>query len=366
MVAMSSAPDEHNERRVRVLVVDDSATVRSVLTRRIEAGGAMEVVGTAADGLEALERIAELRPDIVTLDVEMPRLDGLATLARIMRECPIRVVMVSSVTREGADATIRALELGAIDFVEKPTYGGVSAPHAMGDELLDKLRGAAAARLPSSRPRAAPSPATPGPGARSSARWLPRKVVIGASTGGPQALREVLTALPSDLGVPVAVVQHMPGGFTRSLAARLNEQSALRVEEASPGARMEAGKVLIARGGFHMTIDKRGVIDLNEDAPECGVRPAVNVTLESAVQAFGSDTLAVVLTGMGTDGTRGAGLIHAAGGEVIAESEETAVVWGMPGSVVGAGFADHVVPLHRVAERLVRSSRAPLRRHGGR
>lgn len=366
MVAMSSTADEQSERRVRIVVVDDSATVRSVLTRRLESDGAMEVVGVAADGLEALELIDELRPDIVTLDVEMPRLDGLATLARIMRECPTRVVMVSSVTREGADATIRALELGAVDFVEKPTYGGVSAPHAMGDELVDKLRGAAAARLPSPRRQAAPTPATPAPETSSSARWLPRKVVIGASTGGPQALREVITALPGDLGVPVAVVQHMPAGFTRSLAERLNEQSALRVEEATRGARMEAGKVLIAPGGLHMTIDRRGVVDLNEDALECGVRPAVNVTLESAVQAFGSDTLAVVLTGMGTDGTRGAGLIHAAGGEVIAESKETAVIWGMPGSVVGAGFADHVVPLHRVAERLVRSSRARRRRDGGR
>lgn len=339
---------------MRVLVVDDSATVRAVLSRRLAADEALEVVGAASDGIEALQLIAALHPDVVTLDIEMPRLDGLGTLRRIMQDCPTRVVMVSSLTREGADATIRALELGAVDFIEKPVFGNVPAPHRIADEVSRKVREAATARLMPPRPiPGAGEPHRPAPGRPR--RWLPKRVLIGASTGGPQALREVLTALPADLGVPIVVVQHMPAGFTRSLADRLNELAAVHIEEAAPGARLTAGNVLITPGDYHLTVDKRGVVDVHQGERECGVRPSVNVTAESMARVYGKDLLCIVLTGMGSDGTRGAAAIKAAGGAVIVESRETAVVWGMPRSVFEAGHADEVVPLHRVAAALVRA-----------
>ncbi len=355
--AREGAADGGDRRAIRVLVVDDSATVRSVLSRRLDADDALEVVGGARDGIEALELIAALKPDVVTLDIEMPRLDGLGTLERIMRDCPTRVVMVSALTREGADATIRALELGAVDFIEKPAFGGMSASRMVADEISLKVRQAAAARLPqlraggalSRRPSSSPT----------AARWLPRKVLIGCSTGGPQALRQVITSLPGDLGVPLVVVQHMPASFTRSLAERLDELSQVRVEEAERGSLMEPGKVLIAPGGFHLTVNRRGVVALNEEQPECGVRPAVNVTLESMVEAFGADTVAVVLTGMGNDGTRGAGLVKAAGGSVITEAEETCVVYGMPRSVVNAGYTDEVAPLEGIADVVLQACHSP-------
>ena len=344
----------------RVLVVVDSATVRMVLKRHLNSDDHLEVVGVAADGIEAMERIAELKPDVVTLAIEMPRLDGLGALERIMRECPTRVVMVSSVTREGAEATIRALELGAVDFIEKQTVGGVSASHAVADEVTEKVRHAAAARLP--RPGALPgagtrAPARPAPSAPM--RWLDKKVIIGASTGGPQALRQIFSMLPDDIQVPIMVVQHMPPGFTASLAERLDQLSPLHVREATAGAQMERGTALVAPGGMHMTVDHRGVVALNEAAPECGVRPAVNVTMQSMVEAFGDGVVGAVLTGMGNDGTRGAGLIHAAGGVTIVQVEESCVVWGMPRSIEEAGYADRVVPLDAVARALVRACAVP-------
>jgi two-component system chemotaxis response regulator CheB len=358
MTSAAAAEAPGPDRLIRVLVVDDSATVRAVLARRLDADPTLEVVGRAADGLEALELIAALRPDVVTLDIEMPRLDGLGTLERIMNEYPTRVVMVSSFTAEGADATIRALELGAVDFIEKPSFGGVAAPHAVVDEVSQKVRHAAGARLARLRPRPQrPAAVPPAPSGRES-RWLPKKVLIGSSTGGPQALQQVLASLPADLGVPVVVVQHMPGGFTRSLAQRLDELSPLSVQEAAPGSRMEVGKVLLAPGGFHLTLDGDGVVALNEDEPECGVRPSINITAESLVRAFGGDVVAVVLTGMGNDGTRGAALIKEAGGSVIAEAEESCVVYGMPRSVVEAGYADRVVSLEGIAGALARACRA--------
>ena len=348
------APDA---QPTRVLVVDDSATVRALLSRRLNADPAIEVVGTAGDGLEALERIAELRPDVVTLDIEMPRLDGLATLKRIMQRHPVPVVMVSSQTREGADATLQALELGAVDFIEKASFGDSGAPDAMAEAVGLKVRSAATARLAAS-PTAAP-PLRPVRTVPTGRRWQKKTVLIGSSTGGPPALRRLLERLPADMDVPVLIVQHMPPGFTRSLADRLDSLCPLHVEEATDGARLEPGTALIAPGGRHMTLGRGGTVSLNDGPTECGVRPAVNVTMESLVAAAGAQVVAAVLTGMGNDGTRGAGLIKQAGGHVIAEAESSCVVYGMPRSVVEAGFADELLPLDEIADAIVRQCVVP-------
>ncbi|MEI7926247.1 MAG: chemotaxis response regulator protein-glutamate methylesterase [Chloroflexota bacterium] len=344
--------------KIRAVLVDDSATIRSVLRRKLEADGTIEVVGTASDGLEALDLIAQVRPDVVTLDIEMPRLDGLSTLQRLMASQPTPVVMVSSLTREGADATIRALELGAVDFIEKPALA--TAVGAVADDLISKVRHAALARVQAPLAAATPRP----PIARSSAtdRWRRRIVVIGASTGGPQAVRRVLTSLPAGMHVPVVVVQHMPAGFTRSLADRLNDLGPLKVREAEAGMTLTPGEVLLAPGGYHLTFDRHGVAALNQEPAEMGVRPAINVTMASIAQIPLANPVAVILTGMGSDGTRGAGLIKAAGGTVLSEAEATCVVYGMPRAVFEAGHVDEVYPLDQMADGIVRQVRESVAR----
>ena len=346
--------DEAN-RKIRVLVADDSALMRSILLRELEADGDIEVVGLARDGVEALEKARESTPDVLTLDVEMPRLNGLQVLEQLMRDSPLPVVMVSALTSEGADTTIRALELGAVDFVLKPTLHGVPAVQRLASELCAKVRLAAGARV---RPGAAAAARV---GNRGST-WQNKIVVIGSSTGGPRALHEVFSAFPEDISVPILVVQHMPPGFTRSLAERLNSVSALSVEEARPGVRIRPGQALMAAGGHHMVVGKDGTVHLDDRPAECGVRPSINVTMESAVASYGGSTLGVVLTGMGTDGTRGAGLIKAAGGEVIAEDASTCVVYGMPRSVIEAGHADCVAPVTRIAAEISSRCQAEVRR----
>jgi two-component system chemotaxis response regulator CheB len=338
--------------KIRAVLVDDSATIRSVLRRKLEADGTIEVVGTASDGLEALDLIAQVRPDVVTLDIEMPRLDGLSTLQRLMATQPTPVVMVSSLTREGADATIRALELGAVDFIEKPALA--AAVGVLADDLIAKVRHASHARV---QVPAAAAPRTPATRASSTDRWRKRVVVIGSSTGGPQAVRRVLTSLPAGMRVPVVVVQHMPAGFTRSLADRLNDLGPLKVHEAEAGMTLTPGEVLLAPGGYHLTFDRHGVAALNQEPPEMGVRPAINVTMASIAQIPLANPLAVILTGMGSDGTRGAGLIKAAGGTVLSEAESTCVVYGMPRAVFEAGHVDEVYPLDQMADGIVRHTR---------
>jgi len=342
---------------IRCLIVDDSATVRSILRRTLEEDGTVKVVGIAKDGQEAVELVPQLKPDVITLDVEMPRLNGLEALERIMADRPTPVVMVSSLTSEGAEATLRALELGAVDFIAKPSSG--LAPSA---GVLEKVVEAARARVRVPRRTSIrskrPSQMLSGPGAQ----WHKRLVVIGSSTGGPQALREVVSGLPGDLQVPVLIVQHMPAGFTRSLAERLDTLTPLPVHEAKPGDALERGKVLVAPGNYHLTITFDGHIQLNQGPTECGVRPSVNVTLESAAQHRKDDVVTAILTGMGSDGTRGAGLVKQAGGYVITEAEETCTIYGMPRSAVEAGFSDEVAPLDGIAQAIVNQCRRAARR----
>ncbi len=335
---------------VRVLVVDDSAFIRYAISRRLGADRQIQVVDTAANGAEAVEKVISLAPDVVTLDVDMPVMDGLEALARIMEHRPTPVVMLSSHTREGAEVTLRALELGAVDFIAKPQNGSAMGIVTLGEDLIAKVKAAARSRLhktPVRRAESKPFASTPGLGLAAEA-----VVAIGASTGGPRALYEVIPHLPRDLPCAVVVVQHMPSGFTRALAQRLDAASSLPVVEAAHGEELRTGQVYVAPGDIHLVVD-RGRVRLESGPKVHGVRPSVDVTFLSLASYYGGRTVAAVLTGMGNDGAEGARAIHRAGGKVLAEDESTCVVFGMPRSVIEAGAADEVVPLPRIAERLV-------------
>lgn len=345
-------------RKTRVLVVDDSAVVRAVLSRQLANDAQIEVVGQAPDGVSALEMVRELAPDVVTLDVEMPGADGLTTLEAIMRERPTPVVMVSGQTSEGAAVTIRALEAGAVDFVAKPVHAGVPALHRVTDELRAKVKVAAGVTSQRMAGRSSSRGGVGGgPARREDGPWGKELILIASSTGGPAALQTVLSSLPADI-VPTVVVQHMPREFTRSLAERLDQLVPPRVREARPGQPLEAGQVLVAPGGYHAIVTRKAV-RLRGGKPQNGMRPSADVTMESAAKVFGEKALGVVLTGMGVDGTRGAGAIRAAGGQVIAQDEATSVVYGMPRSVAEAGWADRVAPLQRIAGTIVEMCRQP-------
>ncbi len=341
---------------IRVLVVDDSAFMRLSISRGLNALPGIEVIGTARDGEEALEQILRLAPDVVTLDVEMPRLDGLGALRRIMAEHPRPVIMLSSLTAEGSFETVQALVIGAVDFVQKPANR--ANVNAVMDELVQKIRWAVHARVPAPCPpnlSLTPNRAVPSGKPTHSLLKNNRVVLIGSSTGGPRALNTVIPELPAGLPAAVLVVQHMPAGFTRSLAERLDSQSSLKVKEAEPGDRPEVGQVLVAPGGYHMTVDETGTIGLNKNPPVHGVRPAIDVTLASLVKKYGPSVISVILTGMGNDGTNGCALVHNAGGRVIAEDASTCVVYGMPRSVAEAGIVDEVTPLTDIARAIVQA-----------
>lgn len=348
------AAQSSSEAPIRVLVVDDSAFMRFAITKCLSEAAGIHVVATARDGIEALDLIRKLSPDVVTLDVEMPRLDGLATLREIMANFPRPVIMLSSVTTEGSRETIQALTYGAVDFVPKPDVK--ANINAIMDSLVDKIRRAARARV-FALPKRQSTERPPQPSASKPTRSLSKRdrvVVIGSSTGGPRALNMVVPLLPRQLPAALLIVQHMPVGFTRSLAERLDSESEISVKEANPGDMLEVGCGLVAPGGFHMVLDANGKINLNQNPPVHGVRPSVDVTLASVAQHFGASSIAVILTGMGNDGTNGAALIRSAGGYVIAEDESTCVVWGMPRSVAEAGIAHAVLPLPQIAHAITK------------
>lgn len=332
-------------------MVDDSAYIRLVLRRALDQRPDFQVVGEARDGFEALEVVPRTNPDVITLDVEMPRLNGLATLKRLMATHPWPVIMVSSLATDGAVVTLRALELGAVDFVTKPDVHGRVELGEMIETLIAKIRVAVTARIS----RQSPSlPQLSAPRTRSGS--VPRNgvahslVVIGCSTGGPRALTEVVPRLNPALPAAYVIVQHMPSGFTHSLAERLDQLGTIWVREAAHEDRLVPGQALVAPGNWHLLVGPHGRVALSQAPRLHGVRPAVDVTLQAAASVYGNRTVAVVLTGMGSDGTEGCSAVRAAGGRVIAEAPSTCVVDGMPRSVREHGLADAVLPIDQIAE----------------
>jgi len=340
---------------IRVLVVDDSVVVRKLLSEALASTAEVEVAGTASSGAIALARIPQLNPDVITLDIEMPGLNGIQTLIEIRKLYPkLPVIMFSTLTERGAAITLEALAHGASDYVTKPSNSEslASAMEQVRHELIPKIISLAARN----RRRAIPSQVVL-PTRRRLGDQRVDILAIGTSTGGPNALAEVLPRLPADLPVPVVVVQHMPPLFTRLLAERLNSQSSLTVQEAEAGAKLEPGHVWIARGDYHMAVVRKGatvVLSLNQDPPENSCRPAVDVLFRSVAQTYGANALGVVMTGMGSDGARGAEHMREAGGEVLVQDEASSVVWGMPGAVVSAGAADKICPLVEISQEVIR------------
>lgn len=350
-------------RKIRVLVVDDSVVIRRLLSDVLSQDAEIELAGTAPNGRIALAKLPQLNPDIVTLDIEMPELDGLATLPELRKTHPkLPVIMFSTLTERGALATLDALARGATDYITKPAnVGSVTAGiQSVKDQLIPKIKSlcplaqpaaAAAAHVPSTASRTVP--------ARPALR-LPERfdaLLIGSSTGGPQALSATLCHLPASFPLPIVVVQHMPPVFTRHLANRLDQDCALTVREATGQETLEPGQVLIAPGNYHLQLERRGAAVqavLHQGVPENSCRPAVDVLFRSAANVFGPNCLAVVLTGMGQDGLRGAQAIVGAGGTVLAQDEASSVVWGMPRAVAEAGLARQVVPLSSIATELSR------------
>jgi two-component system chemotaxis response regulator CheB len=334
-----------------VLVVDDSAFARKVLRQALAARPELEVVGVAADGLEALEKISALQPDVITLDLVMPHLDGLGLLRELAKQPAAPRVVLVSFSVEESDLVVQALQCGAVDFVKKPTALATDRLYELSDEVVRKVVAAAAA-LPASIAPSSPPP--PAPAQLETQRKL---LVVGASTGGPQALTRLLSLLPDNFPIPVAIALHIPGDYTPALAQRLSLAGPLQVVEAREGIELEPGLAVLAKGGFHLELERRGERTLGRllehRSSELYV-PSVNVLFASAARAWGAATIAVVLTGMGDDGLEGARLIAAAGGPVLTEAKSSAIIYGMPRCVHEAGLSTEQAPLDQLALAIVR------------
>lgn len=344
---------------VKVLIADDSAFMRNALSSMLSSDPEIKVVGTARDGVEAVEKVALLKPDVVTMDVEMPRLDGLGALRVIMEKTPVPVIMVSSLTAEGAKETLDALEAGAVDFIPKNLSElsiNIVKIKAM---LIDKVKQIAKKGVVLRRHRPATDAARPQvmPATRSTGERRVGIVAIGCSTGGPRALQEILPLLPKDFPVPIVIAQHMPQNFTGPFAERLNQLSQITVREAVAGDQLKAGLALLAPGGSHMRIERKRsletVVTLGESRNDLIYRPSVDELMQSVSECFPGRALGVILTGMGSDGVKGLTLLKSGGGRIFAQNEETCVVYGMPKAVVDAGIADKVLAIEEMAGEII-------------
>jgi len=345
-------------KKIKVLCVDDSALIRSVMTEIINSQADMTVVGTAADPLQARDLIKLTNPDVLTLDVEMPRMDGLEFLEKLMRLRPMPVVMVSSLTERGSEIALRALELGAIDFVTKPRLGVRDGLLQYTELIAGKIRTAAAARLLPGRHGASAKSAGENPQEpllRSPLLSTEKLIIIGASTGGTEAIREVLLPLPPDAPA-VLIAQHMPAGFTRSFAQRLNGLCRITVKEAEHGERVLPGYAYIAPGGFHLSLGRSGanyVAQLDQEPPVNRHRPSIDVLFDSAARHAGKNAIGMILTGMGRDGAEGLLRMKQAGAYTFAQDEASCVVFGMPREAIALGAADEVAPLAEMGRRVL-------------
>ena len=346
--------------KIRVLVVDDSALMRQFISDILRSDPRIEVAGTARDGKDALAQIQSLKPDIVTMDVEMPNMDGLQALEEIMRTNPLPVIMVSSMTQEGAETTFKALALGCVDFIGKPS-GAISLNiKTIGQELIDKVIAASTAKLRTKGGMFGTPARTIAPAPEFRRMSPPMNltgrrdiVAIASSTGGPMALSELIPKLPKKFPVPIVITQHMPKEFTPSFAKRLNDTSEVEVIEGFDGLTLKPGRV----GGSHLIVKRRGgvaVCGLSDAPPVLSVKPAANIMFLSVADEYGGNVLCVILTGMGRDGTDGAAALKRKGAYVIAESQKSCVVYGMPKAAVEAGVVDEVLPLNEIPDAMVR------------
>jgi two-component system chemotaxis response regulator CheB len=350
--------------RIKVLVIDDSALVRQILVEILKGARDIEVVGTASDPFVARERIKETNPDVLTLDVEMPRMDGLTFLANLMRLRPMPVVMVSSLTERGAETTLKALELGAVDFVSKPKVDVAGTLQDFSDEILSKIRAAAGARVlarscgvTAVAPKHSADAILPASaGERRMLRTTDRIVAVGASTGGTEAIREFLLGLPHD-SPAIVIAQHIPAAFSAPFTRRMDSLCAMSVCEPHDGQYIMPGHVYIAPGGRHLLVERDGAryrCRLNDGPPVNRHCPSVDVLFRSVAQKVGPNAVGVILTGMGDDGARGLKEMRDAGAPTIAQDEATSVVWGMPGAAVKLGAVGEILPLNKVAEAVMR------------
>ncbi len=357
--------------KTRIIVVDDSAFMRKAITMMLESDPEIEVIATARDGAEGVKKVKELKPDLVTMDVEMPRMDGLTALRHIMEEEPTPVMMVSSITTEGAAATLEAMDLGAVDFIPKELSFVSLDIVKIKEELLEKIKNIARRKsilMARARQRLSWKKATSGKSAAKAApasragkkvdrrRFAIKVVALGSSTGGPPALQAVITRLPKSFPVPILIVQHMPPKFTKSLADRLNSISEVTVTEARNGEEALAGHVYIAPGDSHMTLvygASKPMIRLSQTPADTLYKPCVNVMMDSVVKKYGKRTLGVILTGMGNDGFAACKELNKVGGQVIAQNEESCVVYGMPRAIVDGHIADIVAPIEHVTDEIM-------------
>ncbi|HUG24542.1 protein-glutamate methylesterase/protein-glutamine glutaminase [Piscinibacter sp.] len=353
--------------KTRVVVVDDSALVRSLLTEIINRQPDMECVGAASDPYAAREMIRSLNPDVITLDIEMPRMDGIDFLSKLMRLRPMPVVMVSTLTERGAEVTLRALELGAVDFVAKPKIGVADGLRLLAQDITDKVRIAAKAQLrrlqlspPAAEAANDASARAPSPVVNLGRLSTEKIIFIGASTGGTEATKEVLAHLPADCPA-VVITQHMPPGFTKSYAARLNGLCRIRVAEARDGERILPGHAYIAPGGFHLSVERSGanyIARVQDGEPVNRHKPSVEVLFKSAARVVGPNALALMLTGMGADGAKAMKEMRDAGSYNYAQDEASCVVFGMPREAIAAGAAHEVLPLTQIAPKLIERLRS--------